>query len=127
MSKKVYNTVLKSEAGGSNTTARFILILLAHMANKDGYCYPSKKYLAQKANCGEITIYRALKRLNAENSLLTVRELGCPDKIHYVVLAGIDSERYGEVLKKYFGSQSKSMMTAIAVGAPLKFSIENRA
>ncbi|AYD87385.1 helix-turn-helix DNA binding domain protein [Microbacterium phage ValentiniPuff] len=55
------------------STPKFVLVVLADMADENNSCYPSQRHIAEKINAGERTVRDALTAL--ENAGLISREL----------------------------------------------------
>ena len=54
----------------ASARAVHIYALLARCADMDGHCYPSRKYLSERANCSVETVDRAISELVATDALL---------------------------------------------------------
>jgi hypothetical protein len=57
-------------------TAKLVAHTLATYMNSEGFCYPSKRLLARGCRKGEVTVDRAIKRLERAGFLFVVRSAG---------------------------------------------------
>lgn len=60
----------KSSSKSNNSGKRFVLDVLADIADDDGYCWPRVVELCRRTEMGRSTVFAALKSLEEEHQLL---------------------------------------------------------
>lgn len=55
----------------NGTTKRFLLTILADMADDAGYCWPGSDEMARRCEIGRSTVFKALKELEEEHGLIS--------------------------------------------------------
>lgn len=76
MSIEIMNRVLENCEAIDESSHMFVLLMLANCANADGFCYPSRGYLAKMTRLCTDTVSDAIKQLCAEGHLTENRRPG---------------------------------------------------
>jgi hypothetical protein len=75
LSIELMNSVLRCD-GLRESSHKFVLLLLANCANGEGFCYPSRGYIARLSMLSEDTVSRAITQLCSDGHLTENKRVG---------------------------------------------------
>ena len=102
------------------TSEKFLLVMLANYADKDGYCYPSIERLAQELSQNRKTVIKSIKsliesgllrdsgrRIGATKSVVVYQLVGIPSASNFHYVYRIENPETGEY---YIGTRSTNVL-----------------